>query len=1354
MRLWLRVVGAVTAAGACVALVGWAWRLPALVTLTGAGAPMVVNTALCFLLTAFGLLAWSWDLPKLARWPWWGAMIIALAILAENTTGMGLGVDEFFLKQDLAVAMNAPGRMSPNTAISFVCVELALLGAIGLRRRRWLVLVPVGAALCLALLALLGYASGLKSAHSWSGFTGMALPTALLFLTLGATALEALAQFHRGLGFNSPPALFTVALVLLLACGRMSHVMNEEVSAAGRAVVDAFEFRENVSRYILALTRMQATDRAYAITGDEYYAGRQAVYETELREDLRALELAAETSIFRRDRIARLAVLTESRIADSEAVMEARKANDTAEQIRLLRPAAREVSALATEMQSEEDAYLEGRERAMQRIERNATLVLAAGVAVAALLLAAAFYLVHHARHALQRSHMALERRVIERTAELQRSEESMRFLADTMPQMVLTARPDGGVETVNRGWNDYTGLTPENSLENWHQALHPGDVASFRAAWAEAIREGREDRGEYRLRRAADGMHRWHLWRARLQRDRAGKLMRWVGTFTDIHDQKEAARALERAVSARTLELAAAKQELEKLNQLQRAVLDGTVFSVIAADTSGVIQVFNTGAERLLGWTRGEMIGKCTPLILHDEAEIAERAATLAVQLARPVAPGIGVLSACAEINEVDEQEWTYLRKDGARLPVQVSVTALRDQNGAVTGFLCIGHDLTEGKAAEQALRDSEARFRQSFQFAGIGMALIGLDGRWLQVNPALCQILGYEPDELSRKTFQDLTHPDDLEADITSLRQLLAGDTSFYQMEKRYIHRDGRAVWGRLTVTLVRHNNGEPEHFVSQIEDITARKQLEESLAKTRDDALAVARLKSEFLANMSHEIRTPMNGVLGMTRLLMETKLGSDQRRMGQVVLSSAENLLTIIDDILDFSKIEAGKMRVDPHGFDLVKLVRETTELMSSQAKAKGLTLTCSAGSEKSCGLTGDSGRIRQVLTNLLGNALKFTDQGGAEVVLQLEAPQGGKRRFLVSVIDTGIGISAGARERLFQPFMQAETGGRKYGGTGLGLAICRQLIELMGGRIGCESTEGDGSRFWFELDLPIWRPEDEEVPVKAKAIKGPGGLRLLVAEDNPANQLVARLTLEKMGHEIVLADNGREAVERLAGSAFDAVLMDCQMPVMDGYEATRRIRSGEIAGVDAGTPIIALTAYALAGDRARCLAAGMDDYVTKPLSAEHLRQALARCGLDAGKTHTRPPMETRPPMAVPALEVIDERQLEKLAQLKTAQGEPLTAQLFVLLAREMPGRIGSLETAAAARDAQTLTRVAHTLAGSCANLGAAALGAVARELENAAEAGAWEAAPGCLTRVGIEWKRLHGELVRRFPTSIS
>jgi PAS domain S-box-containing protein len=550
-----------------------------------------------------------------------------------------------------------------------------------------------------------------------------------------------------------------------------------------------------------------------------------------------------------------------------------------------------------------------------------------------------------------------------------------------------------------------------------------------------------------------------------------------------------------------------------------------------------------------------------------------------------------------------------------GAALAIARRAAAAR--RAAEQDLLKVNNLLGE-RVAELAV--SEERFRNAFDFAGTGMSLVGLDGTWLRVNRALCEILGYTEAELLAQTFQALTHPDDLATDLSHVRDLIEGRRRFYQMEKRYFHREGQIVWIRLTASLVRDAGGAPLHFVSQIEDITERKRLEEALAQARDEAVAASRFKSEFLATMSHEIRTPMNGIIGMSGLLMDTPLDAEQQEMGRVIRVSAESLLSLINDILDVSKIEAGKLRLSPSDFELREVVDGALALLAPQAQAKRLELTCDFDARLAAPFHGDSGRIRQVIVNLVGNAIKFTDAGQVAVTVACVREAGARRAFRLTVRDTGIGIPPKEHGRLFEAFTQVDASStRRFGGTGLGLAICRQLVTLMGGAIGFDSEPGRGSTFWFELELPATRTELRETPPAAEAGDGPvpaagaaaPHLRLLVAEDNASNQLVTRMQLAKMGHTVEIVGNGELALERLARERFDAILMDCQMPVLDGYETARRIRAGGVPGLDPRVPIIALTASATAEDRQKCLAAGMDDFVAKPVRPAEVAEALRR-----------------------------------------------------------------------------------------------------------------------------------------------
>ena len=508
---------------------------------------------------------------------------------------------------------------------------------------------------------------------------------------------------------------------------------------------------------------------------------------------------------------------------------------------------------------------------------------------------------------------------------------------------------------------------------------------------------------------------------------------------------------------------------------------------------------------------------------------------------------------------------------------------------------------------------------------------------------------------------------------------------------------------------------------------------KRLEES-ERALEDA---NRSKDSFLANISHEIRTPMNGIIGMGRLLSQTPLDANQAEMTRTILSESEHMMRLLNDLLDISKIEAGRLDFEQISFDLRELLRNLRSTYGRMAESKGLAFVMETDPQLPGSLVGDAGRVRQVFANLLGNAVKFTRQGSVSVRVSVLSRTAHRCRILARITDTGIGIPPETIERLFQPFTQADAStSRLYGGSGLGLAISRRLVGMMGGRIEVESDPGEGSTFRFTLDLPLSETEPAEIVRgggdAVVSREGLAGLRVLVAEDNATNRRIVAALLEKLGIAADMAENGQETLDALTRERYDIVLMDVQMPGMDGLETTRRIRAGERPGVR--IPIVAMTANAMKGDREACLAAGMDGYLSKPIDPAELERIMAFAAQGVPDVSPAPENDDGKPVA--PTDVFDRASLLE----RVVWDEDLCSQVVETFLCDGKKLVSQFADAAERGDSAGAKIAAHTLRGAAANVAAGMLASVAFRAETTASEGDTDRLRGLSARLRDEWRR--------------
>jgi PAS domain S-box-containing protein len=623
---------------------------------------------------------------------------------------------------------------------------------------------------------------------------------------------------------------------------------------------------------------------------------------------------------------------------------------------------------------------------------------------------------------------------------------------------------------------------------------------------------------------------------------------------------------------------------------------------AIIGKDLQGCITCWNGGAERIFGYREAEVLGKSIFLIIPADLHHEEQ----------------DILSRLQRGEATEPYETVRRRKDGTLVPVSVSVSPVKDAQGVLIGGSKVARDITRRKRVQEQLRASEARYRESFDSAAVGIAHVALEGRWLHFNEAVCAITGYSHEALKRLTFIDITHPEDRPVSQAQADRLLSGETHSYSLEKRYVRPDGTLVWVHVTVSISREAADQPAHFIAVIQDISERKEFEERVQNllyereqlleaersARADAEIANHLKDEFLATLSHELRTPLSNVLTWSRLLQQKYPNAEDvlQRGLTVIVENAGMQAQMIAELLDMSRIASGKLQLDRKTVDLGELVAAAVLSQRPAGEAKGLTLTVHEVKE-SILISADATRLQQVLWNLLTNAIKFTPAGGK---IQVSIGCAGPWAEL-KIVDTGVGIPAGFLPHVFDRFRQAEAATtRRFGGLGLGLAIVKQLVQLHGGSVQARSS-GEGSGATFTVRLPLARAADIASGRQTMPADSPGsaqlsaeaiaGLRILTVDDEPATLDVLARVLTEYGARVTAVGSAMQALETLQGTGeFDILLSDLGMPEMDGFALLKVVRT-HFSPED--LPAVAVTAFSRAEDRVRAEEAGFQGYIIKP-----------------------------------------------------------------------------------------------------------------------------------------------------------
>lgn len=766
-------------------------------------------------------------------------------------------------------------------------------------------------------------------------------------------------------------------------------------------------------------------------------------------------------------------------------------------------------------------------------------------------------------------------------------------------------------------------------------------------------------------------------------------------------------------------------------------SLIENLPLNYVRKDLDGRITDCNQRYCQMVGRTKAQLVGLADydlfPRELADKYRVDDQL----------------VLESGRSLHQIESHQ----TGSGDALYVEVFKSPVRTLAGEVAGIQILFWDVTARQQTEQALTEERYLLHTLLDNVPDSIYFKDRQSRFLRVSGGLLQKFGVgDATEVLGKTDADFFGRDHAEQARRDELQIMQTGQALIDIEERENWPDRADTWCSTTKLPLRDSSGQIVGTFGITRDITAQKQAAWELQAAKDIADRANRAKSEFLANMSHEIRTPMNAILGMTELVLDTPLAPGQRDYLQMVHDSGEALLGIINDILDFSKIEAGKFELDPTNFDVRRSLHETIRILRVRAESKGLELRLEVAPNVPSTLRADLGRIRQILINLVGNAIKFTEQGEVVVTVDGNELDTTRWRLCLSVRDTGIGIPTDKLETIFSEFEQVDASTtRMYGGTGLGLAITKRFVELMQGTLRVESQLGAGSTFscdWVveSCERPeagvgtaagaagaatgLAVPTELPTPSHSAILRTQSLLRILLAEDNRVNQRLTVGLLERLGHRVTVVDSGLRAVELVARQPFDLVLMDLQMPQLDGLEATRQIRQMEL-GTEQHVPIIAMTAHAMSGDRQRCLAAGMDDYLSKPIRTGELIDKL-----------TRLQGELAPVSGILLDPLTREWDAELTEALSSVDDDWDLFRLVAVAFQEEATELTVVMSAAYERgDWEQLIHAAHSLKGSALVLHASELVAGCSVLEQAAVEGQRSEVAAALERVRMEVKHL-------------